>query len=42
LSRPSRKWDDIEIDLQEVSCGRMDCIGVGQVREIGNLEERAH
>jgi hypothetical protein len=43
MRRPTRKWDDIiEIDLQEVGFGRMDCIGLGQVREIGNLEERAH
>jgi len=43
FSRPRRKCDDIiEIDLQEVGCGRMDCIGVGQDREIGNLKERDH
>ena len=43
LSRPRCKCDDIiEIDLQEVGCGRMDCIGVGQDREIGNLKERDH
>ena len=34
LSRPRRKWDDIiEIDFQELGCGRMDCIGLGQDRE---------
>jgi len=36
LSRPRRKWDDIiEIDLQEMGCGRKDCIGLVQDREIG-------
>jgi len=35
LSRPRRKWDDIiEIDGQEVGCGRMDFIGLGQDREM--------
>jgi len=38
LNRPRRKWYDIiEIDLQEVGCGRMDCIGLGQDRDIGKL-----
>jgi len=38
LSRPRRKWDDIiEIDSEEVGCGRMDCIGLGLDREIGKL-----
>ena len=38
LSRPRRKWDSIiEIDLQEVGCGRMDCIGLGQNREMGKV-----
>jgi hypothetical protein len=38
LSRPRRKWDDvIDIDLQEVGCGRMDCIGLGQDRDMGSL-----
>ena len=38
LNRLRRKWDDIiEIDLQEVGCGRMDCIGLGQNREMGKL-----
>jgi hypothetical protein len=41
FSRPTRKWDDIiEIDLQEVICVRMDCIGLGQYREMRKLEER--
>jgi len=35
LSRPRRKLDDnIEIDLQEFGCRRMDCIGLGQDREM--------
>jgi len=38
LSRPRCKWDDIiEIDLQEIGCGRMDCFGLGQDREMGKL-----
>ena len=38
LSRPRRKWDDIiEINNQEVECGRMDCIGLGQDRVIGKV-----
>jgi len=37
LSRPRGKWDDIEIDLQEVGCVRMDCIGLSQYREMGKL-----
>jgi len=38
LSKPRSKWDDIiEIDLQEVGCGRMDCIGIGQDREMWKL-----
>jgi len=41
LSRPSRKcYDIIEIDSQEVGCGRMDWIGLGQDREIGKLGEK--
>jgi len=33
-----RKWDDnIDIDLQEVGCGRMDCYVLGQDREMGKL-----
>ena len=31
------KWDIIEIDLQEVGCGRMDCIWPGQVMEMGKV-----
>jgi len=43
LTRSRRIWDDIiEIDLQEMRCGRMDCFGVGQDREMGKLEEREH
>jgi len=39
LSRPRRKWDGIiEIDLQEMGCGRMDCIGLGQYREMVEVE----
>jgi len=38
LNRPRRKWDDIiEFDLQEMGCGRMDCIGLGQGRDMGKL-----
>jgi len=38
LSRPRRKWDDIvEIDLQKIVCGRMDCIGLVQDWEIGKV-----
>ena len=38
LSRPRRTWDGIiQIDLQELFCGRMDCIGLGQDREMGKL-----
>jgi len=38
LSKPRRKWDDIiENDSQEMACGRMDCIGLGQDREIWKL-----
>jgi len=38
LSRPRRKWDDIiEIDLQEVCCGLMHCIGLRQDRDMGRL-----
>jgi len=38
LSKPTPKWYDInEIDLQEVGCGRMNCIGLCQDREIGLL-----
>jgi len=38
LSKRRRKWDDIiEIDIKEVGCGRMDCIGLGQYMEIGKF-----
>jgi len=37
LSKPRRKLHDIEIHLQEVGCGRMDCIGLGQNKEMGKL-----
>jgi hypothetical protein len=41
LSRPRCKWDDIiEIDIQEVGCGRMDCIGFVKMSKWGKLEER--
>ena len=41
LSRPRRKWDDIiEIDSEEVGCGRMDCIGFVKMSKWGKLEER--
>ena len=33
LGRPRRRWvDNIRIDLQEVGCGYMDCIGLAQDR----------
>ena len=38
MSRPRRKWDDIiEINLQKMGCGRIDCIGLGKDREIGKV-----
>jgi len=38
LRRPIRNRDDIiEIDLQKMECGRMDCIGLVQDREMGKL-----
>jgi len=38
LSKPSRKWDDIiEIDHEEVGCSLMDCIVLGQARDMGCL-----
>jgi len=41
LSRLRRKWDNIiEIDHQEVGCGRMDCIGFVKMSKWGKLEER--
>ena len=33
LGRPSSRWvDSIRMDLQEVGCGYMDCIGLAQDR----------
>ena len=40
LEDPGVNW--IVLLKKEVGCGRMDCIVLGQVREIGNLEEREH
>jgi hypothetical protein len=34
LGRPRRRWEDnIKVDLQEVGCGGMDWIGLGQDRD---------
>jgi len=34
LGRPRCRWvDNISMDLQEVGCGYMDCIGLAQDRE---------
>jgi len=34
LGKPRRRWiDNIRMDLQEVGCGYMDCIGLAQDRE---------
>jgi len=34
LGRPKRRWvDNIRMDLQEVGCGHMDCIGLAQDRD---------
>jgi len=34
LGRPRRRWvDNIRMDLQEVGCGYMDCIGLAQDRD---------
>jgi hypothetical protein len=42
LSRPRLKWNDIfDIDSQEVGCGRMDCIGLGQDMEMGKLGRKS-
>ena len=42
MSRPRREWDDIiEIDIQEMVCGRMDCIGLGQDREMVKLGRKS-
>jgi len=36
LGRPRRRWlDNIRMDLQEVGCGYMDWIGLGQDRDRG-------
>jgi len=33
LRKPRRRWEDnIKMDLQEVGCGDMDCIGLAQDR----------
>jgi len=34
LERPKGRWvDNIRMDLQEVGCGYMDCIGLAQDRD---------
>jgi hypothetical protein len=33
LRRPSRRWEDNKMDLQEVGCGSMDWIDLAQDRE---------
>jgi len=34
LGRPRRRWvDNIRMDLQDVGCGYMDCIGLAQDRD---------
>ena len=34
LGRPRSRWvDNIKMDLQEVGCGYMDCIGLAQDRD---------
>jgi len=34
LGRPRRRWvDNIRMDLQEMGCGYVDCIGLAQVRD---------
>jgi len=34
LERPTRRWvDNIRMNLQEVGCGYMDCIGLAQGRD---------
>ena len=42
MSRTRRKRDDIiEIDHQEVGCGRMDYIGVRQYKDMSSLEGKS-
>ena len=31
--RPTHRWDDIKMDLQEVACGVVDWIGLEQDRD---------
>jgi len=39
LRRPRFKWEDnIEMDLQEVRCGRMDWINLTQDRKYGGMD----
>ena len=34
LGRPRRRWvDNIRMDLQEVGCGYVDCIGLAQAMD---------
>jgi hypothetical protein len=33
LGRPSRRWEDIRMDLQEVECGWLDWIELTQNRD---------
>ena len=34
LGRPRRRWvDNIRMDLQEVRCGYMDCVGLDRDRD---------
>ena len=33
LGRPRRRWADIRMDLQEMGCGYMDCIGLALDRD---------